>query len=109
MSVSQLAKEEGISTATLYYWRQQLRESGAAVPNSHTSSEQWSAQIKLAIVAETYSMTENELSNYCREKGLTPNKSKLGAASACTVLCRIKSVKRTLKNKLKPTKMKSKH
>ncbi|EJL7976779.1 transposase [Vibrio cholerae] len=60
MSVSQVAKEEGISTATLYHWRQQLRRLGAAVPNSHTSSEQWSAQTKLAIVAETYSMTENE-------------------------------------------------
>nr|WP_235424866.1 IS3 family transposase [Vibrio vulnificus] len=72
MSVSQVAKEEGISTATLYHWRQQLRRSGAAVPNSHTSSEQWSAQTKLAIVAETYSMTENELSQYCREKGLFP-------------------------------------
>ncbi|WP_165905216.1 transposase, partial [Vibrio crassostreae] len=69
MSVSQLSKE-GISTATLYHWRQQLRRSGAAVPNSNTSSEQWSAQTKLAIVAETYSMTENELSQYCREKGL---------------------------------------
>ncbi|WP_416316084.1 transposase [Vibrio sp. L85] len=69
MSVSQVAKEEGISTATLYHWRQQLRRSGAAVPNSNTSSEQWSAQTKLAIVAETYSMTENELSQYCREKG----------------------------------------
>ncbi|MGL0823285.1 IS3 family transposase, partial [Vibrio vulnificus] len=42
------------------------------MPNSHTSSEQWSAQTKLAIVAETYSMTENELSQYCREKGLFP-------------------------------------
>ena len=72
MSVSQVAKEEGISTATLYHWRQQLRRSGAAVPNSHTSSEQWSAQTKLAIVAETYSMTESELSQYCREKGLYP-------------------------------------
>ncbi len=72
MSVSQVAKEEGISTATLYHWRLQLRRSGVAVPNSHTSSEQWSAQTKLAIVAETYSMTENELSQYCREKGLFP-------------------------------------
>ncbi|PTC03185.1 hypothetical protein C9980_19425 [Vibrio mediterranei] len=72
MSVSQLSKEEGISTATLYYWRQQLRRSRAAVLNSNTSSEQWSAQTKLAIVAETYSMTENELSQYCREKGLFP-------------------------------------
>jgi transposase-like protein len=42
------------------------------VPNSNTSSEQWSAQTKFAIVAETYSMTENELSQYCREKGLFP-------------------------------------
>ena len=42
------------------------------MPNSNTSSEQWSAQTKLAIVAETYSMTENELSQYCREKGLFP-------------------------------------
>ena len=42
------------------------------MPNSNTSSEQWSAQTKLAIVAETYSMTESELSQYCREKGLFP-------------------------------------
>ncbi|MEZ8717736.1 transposase [Vibrio splendidus] len=61
MSVKEVSEEEGISTATLYYWRQQLRSSGATVPKSNTSSEQWSAQTKLAIVAETYSMTENEL------------------------------------------------
>ena len=72
MSVKEVSEEEGISTATLYHWRQQLRRSGAAVPNSNTSSEQWSAQTKLAIVAETYSMTESELSQHCREKGLFP-------------------------------------
>lgn len=72
MSVKEVSEDEGISTATLYHWRQQLRRSGAAVPNSNTSSEQWSAQTKLAIVAETYSMTESELSQYCREKGLFP-------------------------------------
>ena len=72
LSVRELAKEEGISKTTLYHWRQQLRETGAVVPNSHTSSEQWSAQTKLAIIAETFSMTESELSQYCREKGLFP-------------------------------------
>ncbi|MFC1237558.1 transposase [Vibrio sp. F74] len=71
-SVAEVAKEESISDATLYYWRKQLRKSGSVVPNSHTSSQQWSAQTKLAIVAETFSMTENELSQYCREKGLYP-------------------------------------
>ncbi|MGF1727936.1 transposase, partial [Photobacterium nomapromontoriensis] len=52
-SVAEIAKEEGISEATLYYWRKQLRQSGAVVPDSNTSSEQWSAwsaQTKLAIV-----------------------------------------------------------
>ncbi|MFS1909234.1 transposase [Vibrio lentus] len=72
MSVKEVSEEEGISTAPLYHWRQLLRRSGAAVPNSNTSSERWSAQTKLAIVAETYSMTESELSQYCREKGLFP-------------------------------------
>lgn len=75
-SVVEVAKEEGISEATLYNWRKQLRESGTAVPNSHTSSGQWSAQTKLAVVAETFSMTENELSQYCREKGLYPEQVK---------------------------------
>ena len=41
MSVKDVSEEEGISTAALYHWRQQLRRSGAAVPNSNTSSEQW--------------------------------------------------------------------
>jgi len=71
-SVAEIAKEEGISDATLYYWRKQLRKSGTVVPDNNTSSEQWSAQTKLAVVAETFSMTENELSQYSREKGLYP-------------------------------------
>ncbi|PNQ58498.1 IS3 family transposase [Vibrio agarivorans] len=71
-SISEVAKEEGIPEATLYNWRKALREKGAAVPNKKTSPEQWSAQTKLAVVAETYTMTEHELSTYCRSKGLYP-------------------------------------
>ena len=71
-SVAEIAKEENISEATLYYWRKQLRQSGAVVPENNTNSEQWSAQTKLAIVAQTFSMTEHELSQYSREKGLYP-------------------------------------
>ena len=75
-TVAEVAKEEGISEATLYNWRKQLRGSGAAVPNSKTSAGQWSAQTKLAVVADTFSMTEHELSQYCREKGLYPEQVK---------------------------------
>lgn len=76
LSVAKVAKEEGISEQTLYYWRKALRNSGNVVPDSTSTSVQWSAQTKLAIVAETYSMTENELSQYCREKGLFPDQIK---------------------------------
>ncbi|MFA0052687.1 IS3 family transposase, partial [Vibrio breoganii] len=72
LPVPQVAEEEGISEVTLYNWRSQLKESGVVVADSQTSSEQWSAQTKLAVVAETFSMTESELSQYCREKGLFP-------------------------------------
>ncbi|PMJ38037.1 transcriptional regulator [Vibrio cyclitrophicus] len=72
MSVKEVSEDEGISTAPLYHWRQQLRHSGAAVPNTNTSSEQWSAQTKLAIIAKTNSMIESELNQYDREKGLFP-------------------------------------
>ncbi|MBM5002100.1 hypothetical protein HYO14_05130 [Vibrio parahaemolyticus] len=70
--MSKRSKEESISTVTLYYWWQEHRCSGVTEPNSNTSSEHWSAQTKLAIVAETYSMTESELCQYCCEKGLFP-------------------------------------
>ncbi|PMG37188.1 transcriptional regulator, partial [Vibrio breoganii] len=72
LTVPQVAEEEGISEVTLYNWRSQLKESGVVVADSQISSEQWSAQTKLAVVAETFSMTESELSQYCREKGLFP-------------------------------------
>ncbi len=76
LTVAQVSKEEGISTATLYSWRSKLRETGSVVPGNQPSSEQWSAQTKLAVVAETFSMTESELSQYCREKGLYPEQVK---------------------------------
>lgn len=71
-SISEVAKEEGIPEATLYTWRKALREKGATVPKKNTSPGQWSAQTKLAVVAETYTMTEHELSTYCRSKGIYP-------------------------------------
>ena len=103
MSVSQLSKEEGVSTATLYHWRQQLRRSGAAVPNSNASSEQWSAQTKLTIVAETYSMTESELSHYCREKVSFQSKFRVGEKSVCKAFNQAKNGKLKQRNMIRPS------
>lgn len=71
-SVSDVAKEEGISDQTLYNWRNHIKNKGLAVPGKKNKSEDWSAQAKLATVIETATMTELELSEYCRTKGLYP-------------------------------------
>ena len=42
------------------------------MPGSGKTSDKWSAEAKLAVVIETASMNESELSEYCREKGLYP-------------------------------------
>lgn len=69
-SVAQLAAEEGISEQTLYNWRNQLKAQGYAVPVSGQKPDDWSGEAKLAVVIETAPLSETELSQYCREKGV---------------------------------------
>ena len=72
LSIPQVSEQEGISAATLYNWRTNLRIKGHAVPGPVKDSDSWSAQAKFAAVVETLSMTEEQLSAYCRSKGLYP-------------------------------------
>lgn len=69
-SIAEVAREEGISVQTIYSWRTQARASGVAVPEKTTKTDHWSAETKLAVVIETAALSESELSQYCREKGL---------------------------------------
>lgn len=70
-SFAELSREEGISVQTLYDWRNKARQSGVLMPNSD-SSNKWDRQTKFTVVLETAAMNEQELSTYCREKGLYP-------------------------------------
>ncbi len=74
--VQEVAAEEGISDKTLYNWLNQLREKGQPVPGNEKNAEKWSAEVKFAVVVETSSLSESELSQYCREKGLYPEQVK---------------------------------
>ena len=69
-SISALAKEEGISEATLYNWRNQARSEGRLLPDSERTPAGWSAADKFAAVVETAAMNEADLSAWCRERGL---------------------------------------
>lgn len=70
LTVVEVAQQEGISEQTLYNWRNEAKQQGRPVPGSKPTSDQWSAEAKLATVIETASLNAAELSEYCREKGL---------------------------------------
>jgi len=46
------------------------------VPGPNKTSDEWSGEAKLAVVVETAVLSEVELSQYCREKGLYPEQVK---------------------------------
>jgi transposase len=76
LTVAEVSKQEGISTATLYNWRKQARTLGVVVPGRSKTTEDWSGEAKFAVVVETATLSEAELSQYCREKGLYPEQVK---------------------------------
>lgn len=69
-AVSEIARETGLSEATLHQWRKQARTKGMAVPSGEQEVERWSTQDKFLIMMETALLSEVELAEYCRSKGL---------------------------------------
>ena len=69
-TVAELAQEEGISEATLYNWRKQARDQGRLLPNQASTPEGWSSAEKFNAVLETAALSETELAEYCRRRGL---------------------------------------
>ena len=69
--IADIVKETGVPKDTLYDWRARYRKQGLS-PSSCKSSNQYSADDKLAVFIETAALNEAELSEYCRSKGLYP-------------------------------------
>jgi len=69
-SIRQISRETGLSEGTLHKWRKQARTKGLAVPGGEQEVERWSTQDKFLIVMETALLSEIEMADYCRSKGL---------------------------------------
>ena len=69
-SISKIAKEEGLSEQTLRNWRDKARKDGYAVPGIDSTPDDWSTQDKFLTVVETAGLSETELAEYARKKGL---------------------------------------
>ena len=72
VGVPQIAQETGISKNTLYTWRIKHRKSQGDIPALLVPSGELSSEEKFAVVIESASLNEFELSEYCRRKGLYP-------------------------------------
>ena len=69
LSFRQFAMEEGIAHATLHKWKKRFNV-GTEERTVHPSSDRWSSQEKFTVVLECATLSEMELSEYCRRKGL---------------------------------------
>lgn len=69
-SVRHIADKLSVGNGTVHKWRQELKEEGLLPDNVDSSNEQYTAEQIFAFVIETATMSEHELSAYCREKGL---------------------------------------
>lgn len=75
LSLREFAKLESMNLSTLYSWRDKYLKAGASLADSNRS-DGWSPEQKFSIVLETAALSEIELSEYCREKGLYPEQIK---------------------------------
>jgi len=66
----QLAKDEGISEATLHIWRRDARSQGRLLPDADAGPDGWTSRDKFAAVLETAALNEVDLAAYCRQRGL---------------------------------------
>lgn len=68
-SLRQVADEISCSPTTVLNWRKQLEEEGLLMPRKDQEIE-WSADQIFTFVLESALLSEHELAEYCREKGL---------------------------------------
>ena len=71
-SLPELAKQEGISLPTLYVWRRQARDKGVLMPSGDDTPDGWNSADKFNAVLQTATISQSELAEFCRTKGLYP-------------------------------------
>ena len=80
--ISKVASEEGISEQTLRNWLNKAKATGTTVADLDLPADKWSTQDKFLIVVETVGMSEADLAEYARKKGLYVDQIK-GWRDAC--------------------------
>ena len=72
LSMAEVARREGCSDMSLFYWRKQAAARGTQLSEPNQAAQNWSAESKLATIIEASGLSELELGEYCRRKGIFP-------------------------------------
>lgn len=72
----ELSKEECIPISTIYTWLKKSEQVGKMNPKVVKVSPSWSVEARFSAIVETATMSELELGEYCRAKGLYPEQIK---------------------------------
>lgn len=72
LSAKEVSRREGCSDVSLYQWRKQAAAQGTQLSETRQPAENWSAESKLTVIIETASLSELDLGEYCRRKGIVP-------------------------------------
>ncbi|MHC8400965.1 IS3 family transposase [Pseudomonas sp. MDT1-17] len=72
LTMAEVSRREGVSEMSLSNWRKKVSSEGSAVPEDKPLPENWSAEARFAVVLETAGLSQLELGEYCRRKGLYP-------------------------------------
>jgi transposase len=72
----ELSEEECIPTSTIYTWLKKRQQAGKMNSKVVKMSTPWSVDARFSAIIETATMSELELGEYCRKKGLYPGQIK---------------------------------
>jgi len=113
-SITKLSDETGISKSTLSTWKSKAKK-GKVLRDTGRPINKLSEEEKFMVVVETYSLSEIELSKYCRKNGYfveDVKKWKTNCISANSLkkidVTKNKKLKKDLKNEKKKSKELSK-
>jgi hypothetical protein len=74
-TVVELARQTGVTTFTLRVWQNAARAEGKIMARSSKPADRWSSSDKFRMVLEVASLSEVELSAYCRRQGIYPEQA----------------------------------
>lgn len=69
-TITSLSDELGVPRTTIYQWIKKAETDKKKISINHRPTSKWTSEDKFHVVLETAPLTETELAEYCRKKGI---------------------------------------